>query len=454
MVTIDGLGSDEQEILNRLVDQLKRKRERNELRSSFMDGKHFLHQLPPTVPAYIRQMGIVLGWPAKAVEALARRAKLDGFALPGADLADWGIDRIIEQNDYIRESRIHHLASLEHGPAFLIATSGGPGEPDVVITRRSALDGTGEWNVRTRHLDNFLSVIEWDGTRGDPSEFNLYLPGRTILCADGEVQERTTHSLPRIPVEVLRYRARDGRPFGSSRITRPIMSITKSAVRTIMRSEGTADFYSAPIIGLLGASEDTFGQSPRLQMLMSHMFGIPDDEDASPGNERVDMKQIQQASQEPHVKQLEVWAQLFASEASIPVSSLGIGMTQANPTSAESYLASREDLIDEAEDATDGWSTAHVHTLQNAWMLAAGETSVPAELLRLQSEWRDPRHSSKAAEADWMTKVASVIPWVAESDTALDLIGVRPAVAERLRADRVRVQGRATLRALADGNAS
>jgi hypothetical protein len=72
----------------------------------------------------------------------------------------------------------------------------------------------------------------------------------------------------------------------------------------------------------------------------------------------------------------------------------------------------------------------------------------------LQSEWRDPRHSSKAAEADWMTKVASVIPWVAESDTALDLIGVRPAVAERLRADRVRVQGRATLRALADGNAS
>ena len=221
-----------------------------------------------------------------------------------------------------------------------------------------------------------------------------------------------------------------------------------------MRSEGTADFYSAPIIGLLGASEDTFGQSPRLQMLMSHMFGIPDDEDASPGNERVDMKQIQQASQEPHVKQLEVWAQLFASEASIPVSSLGIGMTQANPTSAESYLASREDLIDEAEDATDGWSTAHVHTLQNAWMLAAGETSVPAELLKLQSEWRDPRHSSKAAEADWMTKVASVIPWVAESDTALDLIGVRPAVAERLRADRVRVQGRATLRALADGNAS
>jgi len=436
MVTIDGLTDDEQRTLRRLVDQLKQKRRRNELRSAFMDSKHILRQLPPTVPGYIRQMGIVLGWPAKAVEALARRAKLDGFTLPGADLSSYGLDRIVDSNGYVRESRIHHIASLEHGPAFLVSTLGGEGEPDVLITRRSALDGTGTWNVRTRHLDDFLSVVEWKD--GEPSEFNLYLPGVTVMCAAGRVQNRSPHSLPRIPVEPLVYNARDGRPFGSSRITRPIMSITQSAVRTIMRSEGTADFYSAPIIALLGASEDTFGQSPRLQMLMSNMFGIPDDEDAAPGRERVDMKQIEQASQEPHVKQLEVWAQLFAAEACIPVSSLGIGATQANPTSAESYTASREDLIDAAEDASDGWATGHIRTLQNAWMLAAGESQIPPDLLKLQPVWRDPRHPSKAAEADWMTKVASVLPWVAEADSALDLIGVRPDVAERLRADRAR----------------
>lgn len=449
MVTITGLSPESQETVNRLVDQLKKKRERNELRSAFMDAKQLTRQLPPTVPSYIRNMGIVLGWPAKAVEALARRAKLDGFAIPGSELAAFGIDSILDTNDYVRESRIHHVASLEHGPAFLVATKGGTGEPDVIVTRRSALDGTGEWNLRTRHLDNFLSVVEWNDKTGNPSEFNLYLPGETIMCADGKVQDITRHNLPRIPVEALVYRARDGRPFGSSRITRPIMSITKSAVRTIMRSEGTADFYSAPIIALLGASEDTFGQSPRLQMLMSNMFGVPDDEDAPTGRERVDMKQIEQASQEPHVKQLEVWAQLFAAEASLPVSSLGIGATQANPTSAESYLASREDLIDEAEDAGDGWETAHVRTIQNAWMIAAGESTLPAELLRLRTVMCDPRHSSKAAEADWMTKVASAIPWVAEADSALDLIGVRPDVAERLRADRARIAGRATLLAMA-----
>lgn len=442
-MTVEGLSSDDQQTLNGLMEQLQAKRRRNELRSGFMDAKHLLRQLPPTVPDYVRSLGICLGWPAKAVDHLARRAKLDGFSIPGDDLSRWGIDRLVDGNEYVLESRIHHVASLEHGPAFLVSTLGGPGEPDALITRRSALDGTGTWNNRARALDAFLSVSEWQD--GKPSEFALYLAGRTISVADGKVQDVATHALPRVPVEPLVYRARDGRPFGSSRITRPIMSITKSAIRTIMRSEGTADFYSAPIIALLGADEATFGGSPRLQMLMSAMFGVPDDDEAASGKERVDLKQISQASQEPHFKQLEGWAQLFAAEASIPVSSLGIGAAQANPTSAESYLASREDLIDEAEAAADGWQRAHVRTMQNAWMLAAGESQVPSELLRLQADFRDPRHPSKASEADWLTKVASMMPWVAEADTTLDLIGVRPAVAERLRADRAAMRARDTL---------
>lgn len=447
-MVISGLSADEQALLDRLVEQLRVKRQRNELRSAYMDAKHLVRKLPPTVPDYIRHAGIVLGWPSKAVDAVARRAKLDGFAIPGMDLETFGLDSIIDANDYIRESRIAHLGSLEHGPEFLISTRGEGAEPEIVITRRSALDGTGDWNPRTRHLDNFLSVVEWSKSNRDPAEFNLYLPGVTVLVANGRVVARSEHNLPRIPVEALVYKARDGRPFGSSRITRPVMAITSSAVRTIMRSEGTADFYSAPVIALLGASEDTFGSSPRLQMLMSNMFGIPDDDNAI--NPRVDMRQVQQASQEPHVKQLETWAQLFAAETSIPVSSLGIGMTQANPTSAESYTASREDLIDEAEDAADGWSSAHVRTLQNAWMLAEGESSVPAELMKLRPVWRPADRPTRTAEADWFVKVASVIPELAETDVAIDLLGTRPDHAERIRADLAVARGRRLLGQFAD----
>ena len=439
MTTVVGLSDDEQRTLDRLVAQLDSHAVRNELRRAHMDAKAFIRQLPPTIPPYLRNIGMVLGWPTKAVEAVARRARLVGLATPGQD-DPFDLNAILEGNDYLFEARQAHLSSLEAGVSWLVTTRGGAGEPDAMVTRQDALNGTGDWSKRARRLTSFLSVIERDNL-GKPSEFNLYFPGATVLCRDGVVVDRI-RSLDHVPVEPLVYRQRDSRPFGSSRISRPIMSITHSAVRTILRSEGTADFYGAPLLALFGPGEDFFRDNPALKMLLSRMFAISDNPDAE-GNERADIKQFQQASQEPHIKQLEVWAQLFAAEANIPVSSLGIGMTQANPTSAESYLASREDLIAESEDAQDGWSRAHVRTLQNAWMVREGVTQMPAELGKLRPAWRDARHDSKAAAADWFVKVSSVLPWMAESDTALDLIGLDEDTADRLRDDKRRAQGRA-----------
>src|SRR5699024_5912962 len=105
------------------------------------------------------------------------------------------------------------------------------------------------------------------------------------------------------------------------------------------------------------------------------------------------------------------WAQLFSGEMSIPVSSLGIGI-DSNPTSAESYAASREDLIAEAEDANSEWDGAHRRSLLNGFALREriAFDEIPAELLGLRPKRRDPRHLSRAAEADAFVKVASVIP--------------------------------------------
>ena len=451
MNKVVGLSDDEQRTLDRLVAQLDSHAVRNELRRAHMDAKALVRRLPPTLPPYLRNVGMVLGWPTKAVEAVARRTRLTGFSVLGADPASFGINSILDENDYLFESRQAQLSSLESGVSWQIATRGLPGEPEAMVTRQDALNGTGEWSRRARRLTSFLSVIE-RGEDGNPSEFNLYLPGVTVVCEGRRVVDRVP-SLPHVPVEPLVYRQRDARPFGSSRISRPIMAITHSAVRTILRSEGTADFYGAPLLALFGPDESFFKQNPALKLLLSSMFAISDNPDADPGNERADIKQFAQASQEPHIKQLEVWAQLFASEANIPVSSLGIGMTQANPTSAESYLASREDLIAEAEDAQDGWSRPHVRTLLNAWMMREGVTELPDELLKLRPIWRDARHDSKAASGDWFMKVASVMPWMAESDAALDLIGLDEDTAERLRDDKRRAQGRAAYALLGADNA-
>lgn len=303
MRSVVGLSVDEQRIVNGLEAQLEGKRRRNRVRSAYMDGKHAPSQMPPTVPPYLRRMGMVLGWPAKAVEALARRARLVDFALPGGDLATFGLDAIIDENAYVSESREAALSSLEHSVAWLIATRGDTdkGDPDVLITRKTAVEGTGEWSRRSRRLVNFMSVVERDKVTAAATEFNLYLPGMTIMCAEGRVQDRLRSSLPRIPVEPLVYRRRDARPFGSSRISRPIMALTDSAVRSVLRSEGTADFYSIPGMALFGPDESFFNGTPSWKMLMNGIFAVPDNEDAPAGKERAEMKQFTQASQGPHV---------------------------------------------------------------------------------------------------------------------------------------------------------
>lgn len=444
---VSGLSTDEQKVLDGLLEQLASRRRRNEVRRAYMDCKK-VPTPPPTVPGYLRNIGMVLGWPAKAVESLARRVRLTAFTIPGKELSTYGLDEVIDENEYLAESRLAQASAMEHGVSWLITTRGGAGEPDVLFTRQTALDATGTWSVRARRLTDFVSVTERD-TQGEPLTFNLYLPGQVVMVDRRKVADRVQTGLSHVPVEPLVYRARDGRPFGSSRITRPLMKITDSAVRTMLRSEGTADFYGVPLMALFGPDESFFENNPPLKMLLSSMFAIPDNPDANTDeHERADLKQLTQASQQPHVDQLQFWAQLFAGEAHIPVTSLGIGLLQANPTSADAYMASREDLISEAEDAQDGFARAHIRSLQNAWMIRSGETAVPAELRKLQPVWRDPRHESKAAAADWFTKVASGIPWIAETDTALDLLGLPEDTVERLRGEHRMAQSRQTLTAL------
>lgn len=446
--TIIGLSDAEQEILNELVDQLAKKGRRNRIRTAYADGKRSARALSPMLPPYLRNCGAVLGWPAKSVEALSRRVRLNAFALPGRELSEYGIDSLLDQNHYFEEVRLTEQDSLTHAVAWEIATRGGPGEPDAVITSKSALDGTGQWNKRSRRLDSFLSVIE--RKNGEPTEFNLYFPGVTVMVSDGRVQDRSEHQL-HVPVEPIAYRRSHERPFGHSRISRPVMFLTDAAVRAMLRMEGTADFYGTPHLLLLGASLDQFSGADgsavsTWDFLMSKINGLPDDDGAM--NARAQVHEVTQATQQPHMDSLDTIAAAFAGETNIPVSSLGVGVKQANPTSADSYLASREDLIADAEDTAASWGHGHVRTLQNAWLLASGETELPDELRKLRTVYRDPRHTSRAAAADSTVKLIGAMPWLAESDAILDAIGLDAGLVERLRADKRRNVGRDVLNSL------
>src|SRR5699024_6338419 len=166
--------------------------------------------------------------------------------------------------------------------------------------------------------------------------FNLYLPDQLVMAekADGKWTVDRKPSAIGVGVEPMVYKPRVGRPFGSSRISRPVMSLHDQALRTVIRMEGHADVYSFPELWMLGADASIFknadgSQKASWQVMLGRIKGIPDDEDAE--NPRADVKQFAASDPKPHIDQLRQKAQLFSGETSIPLTSLGVS-DMSNPT--------------------------------------------------------------------------------------------------------------------------
>ena len=88
-IRVDGLNDFEQGVLDSLMVNLEAKRPRNLLRTLYYDGKSTVCAVGSMIPERYYQLGLLMGWPAKAVDMLARRCNLDTFvwADSAADLA-------------------------------------------------------------------------------------------------------------------------------------------------------------------------------------------------------------------------------------------------------------------------------------------------------------------------------------------------------------------------------
>lgn len=454
-ITLPALSDGENATLNRLIDQLDGKAPRNLLRASYYDGKRAIRQVGTVIPPQYYRLGIVLGWSAKSVDILARRSNLDRFVWPDGDEDSIGIGDVWRDNHLGSEVSSGIISSLIHATSFLVTTRGdrSVGEPAVLIHVKDALSATGEWDPRLRAMQNLLSVTGRD-EQGSLSGFALYLRNLTITAekVNGVWSvDRSPHPWG-VPVEPLVYKPRVGRPFGSSRISRPVMSLHDQALRTVIRMEGHADVYSFPEMWLLGADESIFRNpdgSPKAdwQVMLGRIKGVPDDEEAEGNLARADVKQFQASSPQPHIDQLKQQAQLFSGETSIPLSSLGVS-DMANPTSADSYIASREDLIAEAEGATDDWAPALRRTMLRALTIANGLSETPREWLTVDTKWRSPLYLSRAAQADAGMKQLAAVPWLAESEVGLELLGLDEQQIVRAMADRRRQGGSQALQQL------
>lgn len=453
-VILPGVSDDEGRTLNLLLEQLHNKQPRNLLRASYYDGKRAIRQVGTIIPPQYYRLGLVLGWSAKAVDILARRCNLDRFVWPDGDLGSLGMADLSEWNRLGSRINSALLASLQHGPAFLINTRGeaSDGEPPSLIHVKDALNATGEWNNRRQRLDNLLSITA-RGDRGQVTAFALYLDGETITAekdSSGWSWDRSEHPWG-MPAEVLPYRPDERRPLGRSRISRAIMSLHDQGLRAVVRLEGHMDVYSFPEMWLLGADESIFKnadgtQKASWQVMLGRIKAVPDDDEAE--NPRADVKQFSASSPEPHLAQLNALAKMFAREASLPDTSVAI-TDFANPTSADAYDASQNELIAEAEGATDDWTPALRRSVQRGLAIANDLDAIPPSFSSIDAKWRSPRFLSRAAQADAGMKQLAAVPWLAETEVGLELLGLDEQQIDRALADRRRVAGSAALSSIA-----
>lgn len=428
----------ETSLLGQIVERIEKNRPYNRARRDYYEAHQAVKDLGIATPPQLRNTLQAVGWPGLVVDALEERLDLKGMTLPGLDLAEYGIDKIWADNELELLYSEAHIDALVHGVAFLTASTGADGEPDPLITFESPENFSGIYDPRRRSLTAAAGVA-W-GDNGRATDATLYIAGQTIKVkrinnsTDWTVVHREEHDLPRPMVRRLVNRSRGSRQWGRSEITRPIISYTASAMRTLLGAEVAREFYAAPQRYILGADEKAFQDAAGNQVnpwksYMGRFLALTADEDAT---ELPKVGEFGAASPTPYVELVKMYSQLVAGEASLPAHYLGF--VTENPASADQIHAVEARHVKRAERRQSSFGVAWRGIVLDAILVRDG--AVPEELTGLHANWSDASTPTKAAAGDRAMKLvgSQVIP--ATSDVLLEELGYDEAQIARIKVER------------------
>lgn len=436
----------ELDTIRSLVAVWRAKYSRNLVRSAYYDGKMPLKPSGNVPAEAMQRIRAVLGWPEKAVSGLAERTIFDGFVTPGEDQDPFDISSLLEANRFDIELPQAITSALKHSCAFITTARGDTqsGDPEVLIMARSAEWSAALWDKKRRAVSAALAITSVDAN-GRPDSMDVYLPEVVLTCnrrpSGSWVADRRVSRLGEVLVEPLTYDPQLDRPFGRSRISRAVMNITDHALSTIVRTEISADFYTAPRMAALGVAEDAFKRG-KWQASIDRWFALTRDENG----DMPSVQQFPQMTMQPLMDQYRMYASQMSGETGLPLSSLGI--VQDNPPSAEALYAAEKDLIVKARATNRGLGASLRQVARKAVMIRDNMTEAPAELRSVQANWINPAFTSPVTAADALSKLATVFPWIGETEVALEYAGFSQPEVTRLLADKRRAQGGATLASL------
>ena len=395
-----------------LKQKLEIKRSRVLKRYKYYEMKNIMEDYSKMMPPDMQWMKTPLGWCAKAADSIADRLVFYQFEDDNFDM-----NQIFKMNnpDTFYDNAV--LSAVISSCCFVYISEDENGFP-----RLQVIDGanaTGIINEITGMLTEGYAVLERDDYE-NPTKEAYFTIGNTDI-----IQNENTISYPNnapyaLLVPII-YRPDARSPFGHSRISRACMSIMQGAIRTIKRSEVSAEFYSFPQKYMLGLSEDAEPMD-KWKASMSSMLVITRDEEG----EKPTVGQFVQSSMSPYMEQLRMFAALFAGETGLTMDDLGF--VSDNPSSAEAIKASHENLRLAARKAQRTFGSGFLNVGYLAACVRDDYTYKREQVYMTKPVWEpifEPDAAMMSLIGDGAIKLNQAVPGYFGEDNLRNLTGVQ-----------------------------
>ncbi len=397
-----------------LRSKLVSKQSRVNTRYEYYEMKNLVKDFEISTPPNLRFLQYALGWCSKAVDSLADRLQFREFRDD-----NFALNEIFQQNnpDVLFDSAM--LSALISSCCFIYIS---PDEEK--YPRLQVIDGanaTGEIDPITGLLTEGYVVIQRD-SNGAVVREAYFEPKKTTYYKKGREEKITKHNVPYPLLVPIIFRPDAKRPFGHSRISRSCMSLVNSALRTVKRSEISAEFYSFPQKYVTGLSENSEEIEKWKATMSSLLTFTKDDEGDSPT-----LGQFTQQSMSPHIEQLRMFASLFAGETGLTLDDLGFATE--NPSSAEAIKASHENLRLTARKAQRTFGSGFLNVGYLAACLRDNVDYRREQLYLTKPTWEpvfEPDAAALSVIGDGAIKLNQAVPGYFSQQNLHDLTGIAP----------------------------
>lgn len=381
------------------------------------------------VPPEMRGLLAHVGYPRLYVDAIAERQEIEGFRLGGANDADMQLWDWWQANDLDIEATLGHSEALIYGRAYI--TVAAPNDDDRYVDQSvpiirveppTALHAV--IDPRTREITKAIRAV-YTGEdityldssyaamhSGEMTACTVYLPDETVQWVRDKTRQwrmvsRVQHRMGIVPVVPLANRTRLSDLYGTSEITPELRSVTDAAARIMMDMQATAEIMAIPQRLIFGVSPQDLGVDPvtgekLFDAYMARIMGFEDPDGKA--------QQFSAAELRNFVDALDALDRKAAAYTGLPPQYLSY--SSQNPASAEAIKSSESRLVKKVERKNLVFGGAWEQAMRIAVLAMKG--TVDAEMLRLETVWRDPSTPTWASMADAATKLyaggAGIIP--------------------------------------------